>query len=74
MTSGDPPNPCGCYRPINGTWIYPQTPPYFPETNPYPITPSYYPTMIDKPKNPWQCPSCKTWYAPHIDKCECEKK
>lgn len=72
--TGDPPNPCGCYRPLTYDW--PQTPPFFPvtTTNPYPITPSYYPIMVDKPKNPWQCPSCKTWYAPHIDKCECEKK
>jgi hypothetical protein len=22
---------------------------------------------------PWQCPGCKTWYAPFIDKCACEK-
>lgn len=22
---------------------------------------------------PWQCPACKTWYAPHVEKCECQK-
>lgn len=22
---------------------------------------------------PRQCPWCKTWYAPHIEKCECMK-
>jgi hypothetical protein len=21
----------------------------------------------------WQCPGCKTWHAPHADKCECQK-
>lgn len=21
----------------------------------------------------WQCPECKTVYAPHVDKCECAK-
>lgn len=70
---GDPPKGYGCYNPITGPYY---SPPFFPvdTTNPYPITPSYFPTLIDKPKNPWQCPSCKTWYAPHIDKCECEKK
>lgn len=23
--------------------------------------------------NPWQCPACKTFYAPHVDRCECAK-
>jgi hypothetical protein len=22
----------------------------------------------------WQCPECKTVYAPHVDKCECTKQ
>lgn len=24
-------------------------------------------------KQAWQCPGCKTWYAPHVEKCECRK-
>lgn len=25
------------------------------------------------PRTAWQCPGCKTWHAPHADKCECQK-
>jgi len=23
---------------------------------------------------PWQCPACKIWYAPHVMGCECEHR
>lgn len=26
-----------------------------------------------RPERPWKCPGCQTYYAPFIDRCQCER-
>jgi hypothetical protein len=30
-------------------------------------------SLVAPTRAAWQCPACKTHYAPHVDKCECQK-
>jgi hypothetical protein len=41
--------------------------PYF---IPCPLSPPMQTTIV---KTPWQCPGCKTFYSPEVNKCECQR-